>query len=214
MISRGGAVIGEDLVIQGDLKSRGDIDVHGYVTGSVTAERLTVHRGGRVYGNVRAATAEVNGTMQGTIAVRNLISIGASGSVNGDVRYGQLALAPGGELSAEVRNVPPELTGDLKIVVRRGRSVRITTEDLDAIDPDSPSEQLVISASRVTGGFVARASAPATPIDRFTDKELERGQIVFVHDSMAASGSIDVVVTDQAGATSGAPKTVQVTVID
>lgn len=214
MISRGSAVIGEDLIIQGDLKSRGDIDVHGFVTGSVTAERLIVHRGGRVYGNVRAASAEVNGTLQGTVAVRNLISIGSSGTVNGDVRYGQLSLAPGGELSAEVRNVPPELTGDLKVVVRRGRSIQITTEDLDAVDPDSPSEQLVITAARVIGGFVARATAPTTPIDRFTDKELERGQIMFVHDGTTPNGSIDVVVTDQTGATSGAPKTVQVTVID
>lgn len=213
MSSRGGAIIGEDLIIQGELRSQGDIDVHGYVTGAVVASRLVVHRGGRVVGTVRAGNAEVNGLMQGTVAVKHLISIGSTGSVSGDVRYGQLALAPGGELSAEVRNVPPEIAGDLNLVVRRGRSVRITTEDLDAIDPDTSSDQLVFAIARHAGGFVARASAPSTPIDTFTDQELEQGQIMFVHDGAAREASIDVVVRDHAGATSGAPRTVQVAVI-
>ena len=206
-------MIGEDLIIQGRLESRGDIDVHGYVTGAVTAERLTVHRGGRVYGTVRAGSAEVNGELQGTVAVRNLISIGATGSVAGDVRYGQLSLAPGGDLSAVLRNVPPEIAGDMQIVVRRGRTVRITTEDLSAVDPDSPAEALTFSVTRPLGGHVARAASPAMPIERFTEKDLEDGAIVFVHDGAAARGSIDVVVTDQAGATSGAPRTVEVAVI-
>jgi cytoskeletal protein CcmA (bactofilin family) len=207
-------VIGEDLIIQGELKSRGEIEVLGYVTGAVTAERLTVHRSGRVIGTVRAGNAEVNGLIQGSVAVRHLISIGATGTVSGDVRYGQLSLAPGGDLSAEVRNVPPEIAGDLQLVVRRARSVRITTEDLDAIDPDTRSEALVYQVTRPMGGHVARAETPAAPIERFTEKDIETGAVVFVHDGRSAKGSIDVVVTDDAGGSSGLPRTVEVAVLE
>ena len=211
--SKGNAVIGEDLIIQGELRSRGDIDVLGYVTGSVIAQRLTVGHGGKVYGTVRAESAEVNGVLQGTVAVRNLIRIGSTGSVNGDVRYGQLALDQGGELSADVHNVPPELAGDFNIVVRRGRSVRITTEDLNAIDPDSGADVLVFSVARSAGGHVARASAPGKSISHFTQAELQKGEVIFVHDGgTAKDASLDVSVADQTGASSGAPKTVTVTV--
>ena len=214
MTHRGAAVISADLIIQGELRSGGDIDVLGFVTGSISAAKLTVHEGGKVHGSVRAESAQINGLLQGTIAVRNLIDIGATGSVSGDVRYGRLAMAPGAELSADMLNVPPEIGGDLNLAVRRGRSVRVTTEDLQAIDPDSGAETLIFTVTRPTGGWVVRAAEPATPIDTFSQSDLAEGTIYFVHDGgTAPQASIDVAVSDQAGASSGSPKTLRVAVI-
>ncbi len=214
MTSRQNAVIGADLVIQGDLSSRGNIDVLGRVTGSITAARLTVHDGGQVHGTIRAESAQVNGLLQGTIAIRNLIDIGSTGCVSGDVRYGQLAMASGAELSADMLNVPPEIGGDLNLAVRRGRSVRITTQDVQAIDPDSAAHALIFTVTRPSGGWIVHAADPAKPIETFSQQDLAAGTIYFVHDGdRAGDASIDVTVADQDGATSGTPKTLHVAVI-
>ncbi|MBS0244951.1 MAG: polymer-forming cytoskeletal protein, partial [Proteobacteria bacterium] len=130
------AVIGSDLAILGDVRNAGEIEVLGLIKGTLSADRVIVHPGGRIIGTLNAASAEVQGWVEGRVRVKNLISIGSSGAVHGDVQYGQLALAPGGDLAAEVRNVPPELGGDFELAVRRGRSVRVTTEDINAMDPD------------------------------------------------------------------------------
>lgn len=206
------SVIGPDLIIKGDIRNGGDLEVRGYVEGSISARRVTVHPGGRVFGTVKSDAAEVNGQMQGTMRVKTLIAIGATGSVAGDVRYGQLTLAPGGDLNAEVRNVPPELAGDFDLSVRRGGSVRITTADLTAVDPDNRPEELTYRVSGASGGHVARARAEADAIETFSEAELAAGEIVFVHDGAAERATFEVSVRDAAGATSGDPQGVRVTV--
>lgn len=212
--NNGHAVIGADLIIQGELRTKGDVDVLGYVTGSISAQRLTVQSGGKVYGTVRADSAEVNGVLQGTVAVRNLFHIGSGGAVTGDVHYGSLRLDTGGELSAKVKSVPPELAGDFHIAVKRGGSVTVTTEDIDAIDPDSGVDQLTFTVSNASCGYVARKGAETAPVEHFTEADLRAGQVVFVHDgSQAQRARFDVTVADESGGTSGAPKPVLVTVV-
>lgn len=207
------SVIGPDLVIKGEIRNAGDIEVRGYVEGSIVADRVTVHQGGRVFGTIRSDAVEVNGQMQGIVQVKNLIAIGSTGSVSGDVRYGQLALAPGGDLNAEVRNVPPSLAGDFDVTVRRGGSVRITTADLTALDPDSRPEDLTYRVGSPSGGHVARTGTETVAIETFSQADLATGQIVFVHDGRTNAARFDVVVADASGADSGTPRTLNVSVI-
>lgn len=207
------AVIGPDLIVRGEVRNGRQVLVLGMIDGSISAEHVIVRHGGRVHGTLIAETAEIEGEVQGNILVRKLIRIGATGAVRGDVRYGALAIAEGAELSAEVRNVPPSIAGDLSIAVKRGQSVRITTEDLTAIDPDTAADSLVFEVSRPTNGFVAHAAANAAPLERFTQSELVGNNLIFVHDgSPGPAASFDVVVTDHAGATSGKQQTVHVAV--
>ena len=56
-----------------------------YVEGDVAAAQLLVHKGGQCYGTVKTDTAEVEGTLQGDVVVKNLISIKSSGSVSGNM---------------------------------------------------------------------------------------------------------------------------------
>jgi cytoskeletal protein CcmA (bactofilin family) len=212
---RSTTIIAEDMVIRGDIKNGGIVEVRGYVEGSVSADRLLIHQSGRVYGTVTADNADVNGRLQGKVYIKHLINIGNSGAVAGDVRYGQLALAGGGDLDANVRNVPPEISGDMNVTVRRGRSVRITTADLNAVDPDSVAAGINFAIGNATGGFVAKSGAPKVPVASFSQADLEGGLVLFAHDGSAgAAASFDVVAADQAGGTSGAAKTVTVTVFD
>jgi hypothetical protein len=160
--------------------------------------------------------------------IRNCRQMEVYGYVEGDVASETLLVHPGGQcygtiktdsaeirgtLSGELRNVPPRIAGDLDLAVEKGRSVRITLEDLHAVDPDDDAKHLTFTVSNARNGFVTLAGAPGRPASRFTQADLEGGRVSFTHDGTATSqASFDISVTDHAGASSGAPRTVKVAV--
>ncbi len=207
------AVIQGDTVIKGEISNCEYIEVYGYVEGQVDAARVAVREGGKLFGTLRAGDAEIEGLLQGEVFVRRLIKVGSTGNVNGDVQYGQIAVDLGGELSARLSNVPPEITGDLELNVKRGRAVRISLVDLNAVDPDDKAQDLQFSISNAQGGFVAHAKSPSTPITTFTQADLESGSIAFVHDGQSSDKvGFKVQVRDSKGANSGDPHAVTVRV--
>jgi cytoskeletal protein CcmA (bactofilin family) len=206
-------VVSEDTYLKGDIRNGGLIEVFGYIEGSVTGDMLVVKPGGRCYGTVKVADADVHGDLQGQVFVKQLITIRGSGSVTGDVQYGRLAMEMGANLSAEVRNVPPTISGDLDLSVDKGQSVRITLQDLSALDPDNEAHELTFTVSQAKNGFVTLSSNPYSPVEKFTQADLERGDVLFRHDGTnGGRASFDVVVVDAAGASSGAAQTVNVAV--
>jgi cytoskeletal protein CcmA (bactofilin family) len=206
-------VIREDTILKGEIRNCRQMEVYGYVEGDVAADAVLVHPSGRCYGNVNTNSAEVHGDLQGTVVVKNLINIHSSGSVSGNVRYGKLALAAGGNLSAELRNVPPDIACDLDLTVDRGRTVPITREDLHAVDPDDAAKDLTFTVSNARNGFVALSGSPRRAATSFTQADLEGGKVLFAHDGTSTKvASFDVVVADRSGATSGTARTVTVAV--
>jgi cytoskeletal protein CcmA (bactofilin family) len=205
------AIIQEDTIIKGKIKNCRQMEIRGFVEGELAAESVLIHQGGTFYGTLKTDQADIAGSLQGEVFVKNLISIRSSGSVNGNVRYGQLAMEMGADLSADLRNVPPRLAGDLDITVKRGKSVIITTEDITAIDPDDTPDNLTYTVSNAINGAVALATAPGQPVSRFTQADIEAGRVLFVHDGGAStSANFDVMVADDSGATSGRAQTVTV----
>ncbi|WP_127076574.1 polymer-forming cytoskeletal protein [Rhodomicrobium lacus] len=207
------AIIQEDTIIKGKIRNCRQMEIHGYVEGELAAESVIVHQGGTFFGTLKTDQADVAGSLQGEVFVKNLISIRSSGVVNGNVRYGQLAMEMGADLSAELRNVPPKLAGDLDVTVKRGRSVVITTEDLTAIDPDDRADELSYAVSNASNGIVALAANAGVSVDRFTQADIEAGRVLFVHDGGDSNtASFDVLVSDESGANSGRAQTVHVNV--
>ncbi len=206
-------IIAEGCILQGKVGNCRELEVQGYIEGEISTDKLVVHPGGRCFGTVRAGSADVHGMLQGNIGIRDLINIRATGDVSGTVRYGKMAMEMGGSLSADVRNVPPQLAGDFEIAVARGGSVRITSEDIHAIDPDDDARQLLFTLSDTRGGFVVATDAPSRPLTQFTQADLDAGRILFRHDgSKGADAGFAVLVADHTGATSGAPQNVHVSV--
>jgi cytoskeletal protein CcmA (bactofilin family) len=206
-------IVSEDTVIKGSIRNGRHVEIRGYVEGEVASEAVVVQRGGRLYGTIRAGSAEVNGETQGDVFVKNLMSIGSSGSVSGKVFYGQLAIEHGGILSAEVRNVPPTLAGDFTLEVARGQSVAVTLQDINALDPDDAAKDLIFTVAHPIRGFVALNAAPNQAVTRFTQADLQEGKVLFQHDgSTAPLAGFDVKVTDHTGASSGQPQIIKVDV--
>jgi cytoskeletal protein CcmA (bactofilin family) len=209
----GTLIIGEGTILRAKVSNCRQLEVAGYVDGEVETESLVVHRGGRCYGTIHAGSADVSGTVQGRIGVRQLIHIHPTGDVSGSVRYGRLSMDAGGSLSAEVRNVPPSLAGDFELSVLRGGRVQIRSEDLHAVDPDDASSELMFAVSNPRNGHVAAGAAINRSLAGFTQADLDSGRIYFVHDgNPSPDAGFDVVVSDHTGATSGAPQPVHVSV--
>jgi cytoskeletal protein CcmA (bactofilin family) len=208
-------VVTADTVIRGvkEMRNCRQLEVFGYVEGDIAAKAVLVHKDGKVFGRLKTDTAEIHGTLQGEVVVKNLIDIRSSGNVSGNIQYGKLALEQGGNLSAEMRNVPPSLGGDFNLEVAKGRSVPITLQDLNALDPDDVAKDLKFTVSRARNGFVALSSSPKKSVSTFTQADLEGGFVTFTHDGRSTElAGFDIVVADRSGGTSGTPQTVTVAV--
>ena len=164
-LRNGVLVITEDTVIRGvrELRNCRQLEVFGYLEGDVAAKSVLVHKNGRLFGKVKSDTAEIHGTVQGEVVVKHLIDIRSSGNVSGNIQYGKLALEVGGNLTAEMRNVPPSMGGDLNLEVSKGRSVPITLQDLNALDPDDDAKDLKFTVSQPA---TASWRSPARPRSR------------------------------------------------
>lgn len=213
--NRGLLIIGEGAVLKGDVKSGRRVEIWGYVEGGVTASEVVVKEGGKLFGQVKSDSAEVRGTLQGDVRVQQLIAIKSTGVASGHIKYGRMSMEEGGELIANVRNIPPSIGGDLDLTVSKGRAVRITLADLNALDPDDKPEDLTFEISNTANGFVTLDTMPKQPVSTFSQADLESGRVYFAHDgSEAATAKFDVTVTDLSGASSGVAKTVNIAVRD
>lgn len=211
--TRGVLILGEGAVLKGEVKSGRRVEVWGYIEGGVTASEVVVQEGGKIFGHVKTDTADIHGTIQGDVRVQQLFALRSTGTAAGKIKYGRLSMEDGAELSAHVRNIPPAIEGDLDLSVDKGRSVRITLADLNAVDPDDKPEDLTFAISNSAGGFVALAGDPKSPVSTVSQADLVSGKVLFAHDgSPVSTARFDVQVTDASGANSGEPMTVNVAV--
>lgn len=89
-------IIGRSTVIQGTLRSNGNVNVSGTVEGNVEVEgRTMVMPGGVVEGEVASTSAEIAGTVKGRVSVRERLILKATAVIEGDIRTGKLVVEEG-----------------------------------------------------------------------------------------------------------------------
>lgn len=88
------SIIGSDVTIEGNLTTRGEIQLDGCVKGDVKSASLTVGEGGSVKGAVTAETIVIKGTVTGQIKGRN-IRLEKTARVEGDVCHETLSVEAG-----------------------------------------------------------------------------------------------------------------------
>ena len=89
-------LISAGTVIEGDIKSEGDIRIDGTVNGSViTKGKLVIGVTGVVKGEITCKNADVSGTVKGKTAVAELLSLTATAKLSGDIISNKLAIEPG-----------------------------------------------------------------------------------------------------------------------
>jgi len=104
-------VIGRGTKLKGEIDAQGDVIVEGEVEASIRAATIRVDAGGSVKGDVHVANAEIRGTFEGTLNVRECLTICSDGKISGTIRYGELKVDKGGRISGEIALVGLEETG-------------------------------------------------------------------------------------------------------
>ncbi len=89
-------IIGKDTVIEGTLRSSGNVHISGTVHGNVEVDgRTVVMPDGRIEGEVISATAEIGGRIQGHLVIKERLVLKNTAVVEGDIRTAKLVIEDG-----------------------------------------------------------------------------------------------------------------------
>jgi len=110
MKKRGGSIntlVGEGTRIKGDLRFEGGCHIDGVVDGSVIADRdpdafLSLSEQGLVDGSVRVPRVSLSGKVQGDVYASELLQLGATAKINGNLHYEMLEMAAGAEINGKL----------------------------------------------------------------------------------------------------------------
>ena len=100
------SLIGEGVVIRGDIASQGDLHLDGVVEGDIHVTQLTIGERGGVKGSIRADLVEIRGHVVGTI-VAGQVRLCASARVDGDISHAELTVEAGAHFAGRSVVVTP-----------------------------------------------------------------------------------------------------------
>lgn len=96
------STLSSDLVVSGNLKTTGDLQIEGIVEGDIRAHLLTVGEGATVKGEIVADDVVVNGRIIGR--VRGLkVRLTSSARVEGDIIHKTIAIESGAHFEGSVQ---------------------------------------------------------------------------------------------------------------
>lgn len=113
-------VVGRGISLQGNVQDAERLVVEGTIEATmINAAELVIANGGMFKGEVQVDDAEVAGTIDGTLTVRNTLVVRASGKLLGTARCRRLQVEDGGQITGRIEmltadtaatpavNVPP-----------------------------------------------------------------------------------------------------------
>ena len=101
--------IAQGAVLKGDLSASTDIRVDGRVDGTLRSEgRVVAGEAARLSGRLFCANADIWGTMDGDIYVRDLLSLKGSSVVNGDIFVSKIQVELGAQINGSIRMISEE----------------------------------------------------------------------------------------------------------
>ncbi len=99
-------IVGREIVLAGQITSCERLVVEGRVEAALTDCRaIEISEAGLFKGSAEVATADISGRFEGNLTVRERLSVRATGRIDGQIRYGQIEIEPGGEISGDVRRI-------------------------------------------------------------------------------------------------------------
>ncbi len=96
-------IIAPGVKVEGEVASKGNINVEGEVYGSIkTDQHLRVGRGAKIFANIKAQSAFVSGTIAGNIKIKDRLELTDSATIIGDVETKTIIVAEGGTIHGKV----------------------------------------------------------------------------------------------------------------
>jgi cytoskeletal protein CcmA (bactofilin family) len=101
--------VGKDISLHGEIADCAKVHVDGKVEATLSKCRaLIITDSGYFGGTAEVETADISGRFDGALECAGRLIIRESGRVNGEVRYGQIEIECGGEISGKVGTVDSE----------------------------------------------------------------------------------------------------------
>ena len=88
------SLIAENVTLNGDLASDGDVQLDGVVRGDLRVGRLTIGETGQVEGAIEAEAVDIRGRVAGSVTAQQ-VRLHATAQVAGDITHVQLAIDAG-----------------------------------------------------------------------------------------------------------------------
>ena len=104
------SVIGPDLIITGNLTSKGEMQIDGEVQGDIRATNLIVGERARITGTIIAGEAIIRGHVMGSIRSKRVM-LQSSSHVEGDVYHQSLAIEQGAYFEGKSRRSDDPMAG-------------------------------------------------------------------------------------------------------
>lgn len=96
--------VGPEIVLSGQITSCDRLIVEGKVEATLSDSRaVEIAEAGLFKGTAEIDHAVIAGRFEGTLTVRERLTIKSTGRVQGKIRYGQIEIEPGGEIAGEVQ---------------------------------------------------------------------------------------------------------------
>lgn len=113
------SILSADLLVTGNMKTTGDIQIEGQVDGDIRAHLLTVGEGATVKGEVMADDVVIHGRIIGR--VRGLkVRLTSTARVEGDIIHKTIAIESGAHFEGSVQRQDDPLTSGAKAKMPTG----------------------------------------------------------------------------------------------
>ena len=99
-------IITDGTVIKGDITASGDFRLDGKLEGNIQLNgKLVVGDSGVVNGDVLCQNANIIGSVNGNLSVKELLSLHSTARVRGDIIINNLSIEPGAIFSGKCRMI-------------------------------------------------------------------------------------------------------------
>ena len=100
-------IVGREIALSGEITSCDRLVVEGSVEANLANCRdIDIAESGLFKGSASIEEAEIRGRFEGVLTVKKRLLIRSTGKVVGTVRYGQIEIERGGQLSGDVHSAP------------------------------------------------------------------------------------------------------------
>src|SRR5690242_16031351 len=106
--------VGREITLSGEITSCDKLIIEGSVEANLNNCRdVEIAESGLFKGTASIEEAEIQGRFEGNLTVRKRLLIKASGRVSGTIRYGQIEIECGGQISGDVQAQPSSEYGEV-----------------------------------------------------------------------------------------------------
>jgi cytoskeletal protein CcmA (bactofilin family) len=97
------SIIAENLNIEGNLFSEGEIQIDGQVSGNVQAKTLTIGQNAEINGDINAGTLIIRGAVNGSLRGEE-ITVTSTATIRGDIVHASLSIEPGAKIDGHLKH--------------------------------------------------------------------------------------------------------------